>query len=66
MWVWKLSASVCICKDDRYLKCVVDDSKILYDEIKYVMDIVSTKMANTTAINVRSTVSIISHSRKVR
>ena len=30
------------------------------------MDIVSTKMANTTAINVRSTVSINSHSRKVR
>ena len=38
------------------------DSKIVYDEIIYVIDIVSTKMTNTLATNI----SINSNDKKVR
>ena len=38
------------------------DSKIVYDEIIYVIDIVSTKMTNTIATNI----SINSNDKKVR
>ena len=38
------------------------DSKIVYDEIIYVTDIVSTKMTNTIATNI----SINSNDKKVR
>ena len=38
-----------------YWKSVVDDSKILCDEIIYAMDIVSTNVTNITAANVAST-----------
>ena len=58
--------STCICENGKYLKSVVDDSKTLCDEVIYVMDIVSTKMTDTIATNVASTVSINCHSKKVR
>ena len=32
--------STCICENDKYLKRFVDDSKIVCDEIIYVIDIV--------------------------
>ena len=32
--------STCICENDKYLKRLVDDSKIMCDEIIYVIDIV--------------------------
>ena len=45
------------------LKCITDYSKIVYNEIIYVMDILST---NTKSTNVTSTVSINCHHRKLR
>ena len=47
-----------ICKNGKCLKSIVDDSKTVYDEIIYVMDIAST--------NITSTVSINSDDKKVR
>ena len=55
-----------ICENGKYLKSIVDDSKIWCDEIIYVMDIVPTKMTNTIAVNATSTVSINCHNRNVR
>ena len=37
----------CIFENGKYLRIIVDDSKILCDEIIYVMDIVSTNMTIT-------------------
>ena len=56
---WK---SYCTCKIDnrwnpsifkngKYLKSIVDDKKIVGDEIIYVMDILSTNVANTISTN---------------
>ena len=36
---WNLTT--CICENGKYLKSIVDDSKIVCDEIIYVMDIIS-------------------------
>ena len=44
--------STCIFENGKYLKSIVDNSRIVCDEIIYVMDIVSTKMTNTIATNV--------------
>ena len=44
--------STCVCENDKYLKSIVDDSKIVCDEIIYVMYIVSTNVANTISANV--------------
>ena len=38
---------VCICKNNKYLKSIADTSVIECDDIISVMDIVSTKKANT-------------------
>ena len=54
--------STCICENNKYLKIISDDSKILRDEIISVMDITSTKMINTIATNVTKNC----HSIKVR
>ena len=43
--------STCIYESSKSLKSVADTSVIEWDEIIYVMHIVSTKMTNTTAIN---------------
>ena len=39
----------------NYLKGIVDDAKVVYDETIYVMDIVSTNVASTILANVTST-----------
>ena len=44
----------CICENSKYLKSITDTSLIECDEIITAMDIVSTKMTNTIAINVTS------------
>ena len=46
----------CICENGKYLKSIADTSVIPCDEIKYVMDIVSTNVAKTIPINVTNTV----------
>ena len=58
--------STCICENGKYLKSITDTSVIAYDEIMYVMDIVSTNMTNTITTNATSTVSINCHNKKVR
>ena len=57
--------STCICASGKYLKSSVVDSKIVRDEIIYLMDIVS---ANVTSIstNISITASINSDVKKVR
>ena len=64
----------CICENSKYLKSVADISVTECDEIVIVMDIVSTKKANTTKTkminnivkNITSTASINCHSKNVR
>ena len=58
--------SICIFEKSKYLKSIADTSVIECDEIATVMDNVSTKMTNTIAANVMSTISINFHSKKVR
>ena len=58
--------STCICENTKYLKSIADISVIKCDDIITIMDIVSTKMANTIATNVTSTASIKCHSKKLR
>ena len=55
--------SRCTCKNSKYLRIITDDSKIVCDEIIYVMDILPT---NTMSPNVTSTLSIDFHNIKVR
>ena len=54
--------STCTYDNSKYLKNVVDTSVITYDEIISLMDIVSTKNANTIVTNI----SINCHSEKIR
>ena len=54
--------SICTCENRKYLKSIADTSVITCDEIVSVMDIVSTKIANTVATNI----SINSDHKKVR
>ena len=61
---WNLSTY--ICENGKYLKSIVDDSNIVCDEIIYVIDIVSTNMANTIAKNAASTPLMNCHNKKVR
>ena len=69
---WNSSTS--ICENSEYLKNTADTPVTECDEIIIVMDIVSTKEANTiarkkvntVAANVTSTASINCHSKKVR
>ena len=42
----------CICENSKHLKSIADTSLIEHDEIRSVMDIVSTKTTNTMATNV--------------
>ena len=58
--------STCICENSKYLKIIADTSVTEYDEIRFVMDIVPTKKANTIATNVTNTAPINCHSKKVR
>ena len=58
--------SACTCENSKYLKIVIDTSVITCDEIKSVTDIITTKITNAIAINVKSTSSIHYHSKKVR
>ena len=44
--------STCICENGKYLKSVTDDTKIVCDETRYFMDIVSTNVTNTIPTNV--------------
>ena len=53
---WNLS--ICVCEN-------VDDSKIVSNEIIYVMDIVSTNMTNTIATNATCTVSLNFDNKKI-
>ena len=60
------SPSKCICENSKYKKGIVDDSVIAYDEIVYVMDIVSAEMTNTIPTNVKNTMLTNSDDKKVR
>ena len=51
---WNLST--CICENGKYLKSVLDDSKILCNEIISATDIVSTNVTNTIPTNVTKTI----------
>ena len=57
---WNLST--CICENSKYLKSIVDDSAIVYNEIIKVADSVSINVINTVpntnSTNVKSTVPI--------
>ena len=44
--------STCICENSTYVESTADTSAIECDVFIFVMDIVSTKMTNTTATNV--------------
>ena len=46
----------CICENGKYLKNFADDSKIVYDEIMYVMDVASTNLTNIIPTNVTNTI----------
>ena len=52
------NSSTCICENGKYLKSIVDNSKVVYDQSIYVIYIVPT--------NVTSTVSIHSVDKKAR
>ena len=43
--------NTCTCENSKYLKHISDGSKIVCDEIIYVMDIVSTIVTSTNSIN---------------
>ena len=43
---------ICICEYSKYLKSIPDTSVIMCVEVISVMDIVSTKRANTAATNI--------------
>ena len=43
--------STCVCENSKHLKYIVDNSKAVFDEIIYVMDIVSTNVTSTVSIN---------------
>ena len=61
--------SICICDNSRYLKCIVDESVIVCDEIVNVKDSASTNVTNTLSTNetnVTSTVPINSDDNIVR
>ena len=59
----KINLSTCICENSKYLKSIADTSVIACEEIISVMDIiVSTKITNTTATNLRKDC----HSKKLR
>ena len=40
--------SKCICENGKYLKTILDNSKIEYDEIMYVMDIFPTNITTNS------------------
>ena len=56
----------CICENIKYLKYISDPLVNECDEFIIVIDILSSKKANTIATNVTGTASIICHSKKVR
>ena len=58
--------NTCICENDKYLVTIADTSVSPCDEIKHVMNIVSTNAANTISTNVTSTASIIFDDKKRR
>ena len=51
---YSCNPSTCICENGKYLKSKVDDSKIVFDEIMFITDIMSIKMTNTKPTNVTS------------
>ena len=57
------SSSMCICENGKYLKSIADDSKIVCDEIIYVVDIKSANVTNTIPTNVTGTVSSDFHKK---
>ena len=60
------NSSTCICENITSLKCIVDNSVILCDQIIIVADSMSTNVRNAVSTNGTSTVSINSHNKKVR
>ena len=57
-----LNPGTCICENSKYLKNISNDSNIVNVEIISGMNIVSTKMTNTIALNVTKNY----YSKKVR
>ena len=62
--IYSWNPSTCTCENSKCLKSIVGDSKIVCDEIIYVMDVVSTNVVNTISINVTSAMSTNCHKKK--
>ena len=61
---WK--PKTCICENSKYLKHIVDYSVIPFDEIMYVMDVVSTNITNTISTHMKNITATYSDGEKVR
>ena len=63
---YKWNLRTCTCENSKYLKSIANTSVIKCDKIITVLDIVATKITDTTARNVTSTALINCHSKKVK
>ena len=63
---YSCNPSTCICKNGKYLKRISDESVIEFDEMITFMDIVLTKLTNTTETNGTTTASINCRIKRVR
>ena len=59
------NSSTCICENCKYLKSIINESVIVWDEIKNVGDS-ATNVTNNISTNVTSTVPITSDDEKVK
>ena len=59
------NSSTCICENCKYLKSIIDESVIVWDEIKNAADS-ATNVTNNISTNVTSTVPITSDDEKVK
>lgn len=55
---------LCICENGKYLKNVVDYSKIVYRKTLVIMNVLSTNDANSISTNITCTTSINSNDKK--
>ena len=63
---YSCKSTTCICENIKLMKSIVDNLKMVWDEVIYVVDMVSANVTKTIPINVISTVSINCHNKKVR
>ena len=60
------NAKACICENSKNLKHIVDYSVIPFDEIMYVIDVVSTNITNTISTHMTNITATYSDGKKVR